>query len=84
MLGGLLAARVLPTLGGQGLYAIGGARPLFFAVLLKIFSTLVGQRDHPVPPFRYRNVSKYQQPPHQVQVLPRAQRRQVPRPPLYR
>ena len=34
MLGGLLAARVLPTLGWRGLYAIGGALPLFFAVVL--------------------------------------------------
>jgi MFS transporter, AAHS family, 4-hydroxybenzoate transporter len=34
MLGGLLAARVLPTLGWRGLYAIGGALPLLFAVIL--------------------------------------------------
>jgi AAHS family 4-hydroxybenzoate transporter-like MFS transporter len=34
MLGGLLAARVLPTLGWRGLYGIGGALPLLFAVIL--------------------------------------------------
>jgi AAHS family 4-hydroxybenzoate transporter-like MFS transporter len=34
MLGGFLAARVLPALGWRALYAIGGAAPLLFAVLL--------------------------------------------------
>jgi AAHS family 4-hydroxybenzoate transporter-like MFS transporter len=34
MLGSLLAARVLPGLGWRGLYAIGGALPLLFAVVL--------------------------------------------------
>jgi AAHS family 4-hydroxybenzoate transporter-like MFS transporter len=34
MLGGLLAARVLPSFGWRGLYAIGGALPLFFAGVL--------------------------------------------------
>jgi AAHS family 4-hydroxybenzoate transporter-like MFS transporter len=34
MLGGLLAARVLPTLGWRGLYAIGGALPLLFSFVL--------------------------------------------------
>lgn len=34
MLGGLLAAAVLPRFGWRGLYAIGGALPLFFAVVL--------------------------------------------------
>jgi AAHS family 4-hydroxybenzoate transporter-like MFS transporter len=34
MLGGLIAARVLPTLGWRALYQIGGAAPLAFAVLL--------------------------------------------------
>jgi AAHS family 4-hydroxybenzoate transporter-like MFS transporter len=34
MLGGLLAARVLPLFGWRGLYAIGGALPLVFAVVL--------------------------------------------------
>ena len=34
MLGGLLAARVLPGLGWRGLYAIGGVLPLILAVVL--------------------------------------------------
>jgi AAHS family 4-hydroxybenzoate transporter-like MFS transporter len=34
MLGGLLAARVLPALGWRGLYAIGGALPLLFSFVL--------------------------------------------------
>jgi AAHS family 4-hydroxybenzoate transporter-like MFS transporter len=34
MLGGLLAAWILPTFGWRGLYAVGGALPLLFAVLL--------------------------------------------------
>ena len=34
MLGGLLAARVLPSLGWRGLYEIGGALPLIFAMVL--------------------------------------------------
>jgi MFS transporter, AAHS family, 4-hydroxybenzoate transporter len=34
MLGGLLAARILPGLGWRGLYAIGGALPLLFALVL--------------------------------------------------
>jgi AAHS family 4-hydroxybenzoate transporter-like MFS transporter len=34
MLGGLLAARVLPIFGWRGLYAIGGALPLLFAALM--------------------------------------------------
>jgi AAHS family 4-hydroxybenzoate transporter-like MFS transporter len=34
MLGGLLAAWVLPRLGWRGLYAIGGVLPLLFAVVL--------------------------------------------------
>jgi AAHS family 4-hydroxybenzoate transporter-like MFS transporter len=34
MLGGLLAAWVLPTLGWRGLYGIGGALPLLFAIIL--------------------------------------------------
>ncbi len=34
MLGGLLAARVLPALGWRGLYAIGGALPVLFALVL--------------------------------------------------
>jgi MFS transporter, AAHS family, 4-hydroxybenzoate transporter len=36
MLGGLLAARVLPAFGWRGLYAIGGALPLAFAAILAI------------------------------------------------
>lgn len=34
MLGGLLAARILPAFGWRGLYAVGGALPLLFAVVL--------------------------------------------------
>ena len=34
MLGGLLAARVLPRFGWRGLYGIGGVLPLFLAVVL--------------------------------------------------
>ena len=34
MLGGLLAARILPTFGWRGLYAIGGAVPLLFTLVL--------------------------------------------------
>jgi len=34
MLGGLIAASVLPSLGWRALYAIGGATPLLFAVIL--------------------------------------------------
>jgi AAHS family 4-hydroxybenzoate transporter-like MFS transporter len=34
MLGGLLAANVLPDLGWRGLYAIGGALPLAFAMVM--------------------------------------------------
>jgi AAHS family 4-hydroxybenzoate transporter-like MFS transporter len=34
MLGGLLAAQVLPIFGWRGLYAIGGALPLLFALVL--------------------------------------------------
>ena len=34
MVGGLIAARVLPALGWRALYAIGGATPLLFAVAL--------------------------------------------------
>jgi MFS transporter, AAHS family, 4-hydroxybenzoate transporter len=34
MLGGLLAAWALPTLGWRGLYCIGGALPLLFAIVL--------------------------------------------------
>ena len=34
MLGGLLASRVLPTLGWRGLYAVGGALPLLFSLVL--------------------------------------------------
>jgi len=37
MLGGLLAAWVLPRLGWRGLYAIGGILPLLFAVVLCAF-----------------------------------------------
>ena len=34
MLGGLLAARILPVFGWRGLYAIGGALPLLFSAVL--------------------------------------------------
>ena len=34
VLGGLLAARILPGLGWRGLYAIGGLPPLLFAFVL--------------------------------------------------
>jgi AAHS family 4-hydroxybenzoate transporter-like MFS transporter len=34
MLGGLLAAWILPSLGWRGLYAIGGTLPLLFAIVL--------------------------------------------------
>jgi AAHS family 4-hydroxybenzoate transporter-like MFS transporter len=34
MLGGLLAASILPAFGWRGLYGIGGALPLFFALIL--------------------------------------------------
>lgn len=34
MLGGLLAASILPALGWRGLYGIGGALPLLFALIL--------------------------------------------------
>ena len=34
MLGGMLAARILPTLGWRGLYAIGGLFPLLFVIVL--------------------------------------------------
>jgi MFS transporter, AAHS family, 4-hydroxybenzoate transporter len=34
MLGGVLAAKVLPEFGWRGLYAIGGALPIAFAILL--------------------------------------------------
>lgn len=34
MLGGFLAARILPGLGWRGLYAIGGALPLLFSLIL--------------------------------------------------
>jgi len=34
MLGGLLAAWILPRLGWRGLYAVGGALPLLFAIVL--------------------------------------------------
>jgi AAHS family 4-hydroxybenzoate transporter-like MFS transporter len=34
MLGGLLAASIVPTLGWRGLYAVGGALPLIFALVL--------------------------------------------------
>jgi MFS transporter, AAHS family, 4-hydroxybenzoate transporter len=36
MLGGLLAARILPAFGWRGLYAIGGALPLAFAAILAL------------------------------------------------
>ena len=36
MLGGLLAARVLPAFGWRGLYAIGGALPLAFTAILAL------------------------------------------------
>jgi MFS transporter, AAHS family, 4-hydroxybenzoate transporter len=36
MLGGVMAARILPGLGWRGLYAIGGALPLLFAIFLRL------------------------------------------------